>query len=229
MDLLQIREHEIFDALRSVSDYEFVLIGGYAVNAYTLPRFSVDCDVVVRNRAEFDKIRRVITGLKFDKISIDKKDTRFDGFERYGKEISDNFKVSLDILIGEILDRQTNARISADWIFSNSERRRLSGKTVSDSLVVRVVNPDALFVMKMLSCRKTDIRDLFLLVNFVKDMDWIRREIGLRYDFNNRLRRVEKEIGSSDFRNGLQGVFGLVDGKLFERNKRLIQELGEQK
>ena len=43
-------------------------------------------------------------------------------FKRYIKEISKDFAVSLDILIGEVLDRQTNATFSADWIFENSKR-----------------------------------------------------------------------------------------------------------
>ena len=40
----QIREDEIFKTLKKILKYKFVLIGGYAVNAYTLPRFSIDCD-----------------------------------------------------------------------------------------------------------------------------------------------------------------------------------------
>ena len=46
-DLFQLREKEIFETLRKLKDRNFVLIGGYAVNAYTLPRFSVDCDIVI--------------------------------------------------------------------------------------------------------------------------------------------------------------------------------------
>ena len=50
MDLLQIREKEIFETLKTISEFNFVLIGGYAVNAYALPRFSVDCDIVLRDK-----------------------------------------------------------------------------------------------------------------------------------------------------------------------------------
>lgn len=49
MDMLQIREKEVFDTLKKIRECRFVLIGGYAVNAYTLPRFSVDCDIVVED------------------------------------------------------------------------------------------------------------------------------------------------------------------------------------
>jgi len=49
MELLQIREKEIFETLKKIKKSEFVVIGGYAVNAYTLPRFSVDCDIVIKD------------------------------------------------------------------------------------------------------------------------------------------------------------------------------------
>jgi hypothetical protein len=44
--MLQDREREIFETLNKIKKQNFVVIGGYAVNAYTLPRFSVDCDIV---------------------------------------------------------------------------------------------------------------------------------------------------------------------------------------
>ncbi|MBI4452589.1 hypothetical protein HY637_04110 [Candidatus Woesearchaeota archaeon] len=55
MELLQLREKEIFDTLKKIKNQKFALIGGYAVNAYALPRFSVDCDIVTENKAETEK------------------------------------------------------------------------------------------------------------------------------------------------------------------------------
>ena len=60
MDLLQLREGEIFETLKKIRNFNFVLIGGYAVNCYTLPRFSVDCDIVVDNAEEAAKIGKEI-------------------------------------------------------------------------------------------------------------------------------------------------------------------------
>ena len=56
MENLQLRENEIFETLKSIKDNDFIVIGGYAVNAYTLPRFSVDCDIVIRNHKELKEI-----------------------------------------------------------------------------------------------------------------------------------------------------------------------------
>ena len=48
--IFEEREKLIFELLEKLKGIDFVLIGGYAINAYTLPRFSVDCDLVVRNK-----------------------------------------------------------------------------------------------------------------------------------------------------------------------------------
>ena len=45
---LQKREKQILEILQKLPKNEFSLIGGYAVNAYTLPRFSIDCDLVLK-------------------------------------------------------------------------------------------------------------------------------------------------------------------------------------
>ncbi|MBW2966658.1 hypothetical protein KY342_06155 [Candidatus Woesearchaeota archaeon] len=43
MDLLQLREKEIFETLKRIKHLKFAVIGGYAASAYALPRFSIDC------------------------------------------------------------------------------------------------------------------------------------------------------------------------------------------
>jgi len=67
MELLQLREKEAFETLNKIKNCRFVLIGGYAVNAYTLPRFSVDCDIVVEGKTAADKITKE---LKDEKLYV---------------------------------------------------------------------------------------------------------------------------------------------------------------
>ena len=227
MEQLQLREKEIFETLKKISRCNFVVIGGYAVNAYTLPRFSVDCDIVIKDRKELEKIEESLLELDYIKEKNYSEEVPYDGkFERYEKELGKNFKVSIDILISEVLDRETKAKLSADWIFNNSNLRDLRGKTISEKLKLKIVNADTLFVMKLISCRQTDIRDMFLLINFVKDKDWIKKEVSERCDIKDRLTKALNKINSNQFKDELQGVFGIVDNKLFERNKKLILELG---
>ncbi|MDP3758251.1 MAG: hypothetical protein Q8Q86_00885, partial [Candidatus Daviesbacteria bacterium] len=127
--------------------------------------------------------------------------------------------------IEEVFDRQTKSKFSAEWIFDNSALRNLQGKTISEQLKLKIINADSLFIMKLVSCRQTDIRDIFLLVNFIKDKEWIKKEVSERYDLKDRLSKVLSKINSKQFKDELQGVFGMIDNKMFEKNKKLIGEL----
>ena len=228
MEQIQLREKEIFETLKKIKKSNFVVIGGYSVNAYTLPRFSVDCDIVIKNRKELEKIGEALLELGYKKEKNYSEEVHYEGnFARYEKELGNNFKVSIDILIGEVLDRQTKAKFSADWVFDNSALRNLQGKTINEQLKLNIVNADALFAMKLSSCRQTDIRDIFLLINSVKDKKWIKKEVSERFDLKDRLSKALSKINSKQFKDELQGVFGMVDDNVFERNKKMILELNK--
>jgi len=68
---------------------------------------------------------------------------------------------------------------------------------------------------------------MFLLINSVKDIDWIKKEVVERFDFKNRFSKLIKEINSKQFKDGLQGVFGVIDNKIFERNVKLVNDLSK--
>lgn len=222
---LQLREKEIFEALKKIQSNEFVLIGGYAVNAYTLPRFSTDCDIVVKQDEETQKITETLAEKGYTKTQ-NIPEMHYGGkFTRLEKQIKPNFSVSMDILAKEVLDRQTQTSFTAEWVFSNSSIKELKGKTITEKIKLRIISADALFVMKFLSCRQTDIRDIFLLIEHLKNNYWIKQEINKRYSFNERLDKITKEISSPRFKNGLQGVFGLIDNKMFDKNKEKIINL----
>ena len=71
-NLFSLREREIFETLKKIKDSEFVLIGGYAVTSYTLPRFSVDCDIVLKDIDELKKISKKLIEIGYKKEKIDK-------------------------------------------------------------------------------------------------------------------------------------------------------------
>ena len=226
--MLQLREKEIFETLKRMGRFTFVIIGGYAVNAYTLPRFSVDCDIVLKDRKELEKIDKLLIELGYRIIKNTSEEFLYEGnFQRYEKEIGQNFRVNIDILISEVFDRETKAKFSADWIFDNSALRNLQGKTISEKLKLKIINADALFTMKLISCRQTDIRDIFLLISSIKDKKWVMKEVAERYDLKDRLSKVLNKINSKQFKDGLQGVFGIIDEKTFAKNKKMIIELGD--
>ncbi len=226
MEVLQIREKEVFETLKKLNGLEFVVIGGYAVNAYTLPRFSVDCDIVVMDKTELAKVETALLGLGYYRKTSNAETDSID-FARYEKKISGFFRVSFDILVKDIFDRQTNVRIPAGWVFRNSEIHSLKGKTIAEDMKVRIVNLDALFVIKMISCRSTDMRDLFMMAPMVRDRKWIKAEVESMCDFKERFNRLKSKISSKEFRNGLQGVYGLVDESTYAKNVNAVVSLAD--
>lgn len=224
--LMQVREREIFETLKEIKDLDFVLIGGYAVNTYTLPRFSVDCDIVVQNKDELKKIENVLSRLGYIDELKKKDNAPYHGnFERYEKKIEKDFKVNMDILVDEVIDRQTGSTFSADWIFKNSSIKTLMGKTILEKIKIRVIDIDALIVMKIISCRSTDIRDVFMLISSINNPDWVIEEISKRSNFDERLIKLIKNIESKQFKDGLQGVFGVIPEKTFEKHLNLTKKL----
>ena len=224
--MLQIREKEVLESLKKMKGLKFVVIGGYAVNAYTLPRFSVDCDIVVEDKIDAAKIQHVLEELSF--VKKEPQGVHSASFERYEKSLEASFKVSFDILIKEVLDRQTGVSFSADWIFKNSEFRTLRGKTIVEKLEARVVNIDTLFAMKMISCRSTDIRDLFMLAPNIADRNFVKQQVSSRYDFNGRLKKVKEKVSSKEFRDGLQGIYGVLNRDAFKKSLDSILELDRE-
>jgi hypothetical protein len=227
--MLQLREKEIFETLKNINKFNFVIIGGYAVNAYTLPRFSIDCDIIVKNKDELKEIEETLLKLGYAKEEGNKdKTSHYGDFLRLEKDIGEGIKVSMDILIKEVLDRQTNATFSAEWVFDNSGIRTSRGKTITEELKLRIINLDALFVLKFVSCRLTDIRDIFMLAPNIKNKEWVKEEISKKYDFDKLFLKVKDKITSKQFKDSLQGVYGIVDEKVFEKHKKAILDLGKK-
>jgi len=226
MDQLQLREREIFNILKVIKKCEFVVIGGYAVNAYALPRFSIDCDIIVSEQKELDKIIKELLKLNYKETIKENNDLPYHGkFYRYGKTLENNFKVSMDILFNKVLDRQTNATFESEWIINNSSMKILKGKTINEELKIRIINIDALITMKMISCRNTDIRDIFMLIPKAESIEWIKEEVSNRYLLKDRIEKIKETINSKQFKDNLQGVHGYIEQKIFDKHKKAIEEL----
>ena len=226
MEKLQLREKEIFETLKKIKDVNFVIIGGYAVNPYTIPRFSVDCDIVLNNEEDLKKLFSSLERNGYIKIDTPKVELLYHGdFMRYEKNIIKDISASFDILFKEVFGRRDKISFHADWIFKNSSLILLKGKTIIDKLKLKVINVDALIVMKFISCRGTDIRDIFMLITKAKDLKWIKNEIIKKSNFDEKFKIIKGKVISKDFRNALQGVYGVVDDKTFENYKKTLLEL----
>ena len=221
--MLQLREKEIFETLKKIKKHDFVVIGGYAINAYTLPRFSVDCDIVVKNSKESEKIGKEIERFGYKKVSFKRLDHAY--FTRYEKKIIKDFRVSLDIMAGKVMISNTNASFDADWIFENSEFKSLKGKTITEELKLKIANVDTLIVMKFISSRINDIRDIFMLMPQAKNIGLIKQEIEKRCEFDREFSKIENKISLNQFKDNLQGVYGYVNDKIFEKHKDAVLKL----
>src|SRR3989344_9390714 len=228
MEKLQLREKEIFDTLKKIKKFEFVIIGGYAVNPYTIPRFSVDCNIVLKSDSELKKMTRELENDGYSKKEMIKTDLPYHGhFTRYEKNIQEDINASFDLLINNVYDRETKANFDAEWIFKNSSMILLKGKTIYERLKTRVINIDALIAMKFVSCRESDIMDVFMLNPMCNNLKWIKDEINKRYDFNERFNKIKDKITSLDFKDNLQGVYGKIDNKTFERSKKALLKINK--
>ncbi|MEK6964131.1 MAG: hypothetical protein AABX70_06910 [Nanoarchaeota archaeon] len=221
-NLFTLREEEIFKTLQELRNCAFVVIGGYAVNAYTLPRFSVDCDVVIRDENELRKIEKILRKISYTKKHPPKEVGYSGNFSRYEKKLDHHFSVSIDILIWKVLDRMTESTFTADWVFKHSQTRVLKGKTILEELKLKIINLDALLVMKIISCRSTDIRDVFMMLPYAKDEAWIKAEVSLRYNLRDRMVKIIEKVNSRQFHDGLSGVYGYFDQKTFEKHKKTV-------
>jgi len=224
-DLFSLREEEIFNTLKALQRCSFVVIGGYAVNVYTLPRFSVDCDIVIKEEKELKNIEKILFSIGYKK-KITPENIPYSGkFCRYEKRLSNSFLVSIDLLVESVMDRDTRVIFSAEWVFEHSSIKILRGKTMMEELRLKIVNVDALIVMKTISCRSTDIRDIFMMLPNTENKGWIISEISVRYDLGNRLSKIIETVNSKQFKDGLSGVYGKLDQKTFEKHKKAILSL----
>jgi len=219
--MFSLRETEIFLTLQALSNCDFTIIGGYAVNAYALPRFSVDCDMVIKDTKELHKIEKILTKQGYQQLESELES--YSGhFRRYEKKMDYQFAVSIDILIEKVTDRLTGVCFEAEWVLKHSEMRMLKGKTIIEKMQVRIINIDALLVMKIISCRATDMRDVFMMLPNAENKGWIKQEIALRYDFKDRIAKITEKITSPQFKDGLAGVYGYIDPKVFEKHTKAI-------
>ncbi len=224
MESLQLREKEIFETLKHLQKYSFVVIGGYAVNVYALPRFSVDCDIVVKDQQDVDVIAEALMKIGYTKAK--RSEIWYNSpFVRYEKTLSNNFVVSMDVLIGEVIDRQSGATFSSAWAFENSSLKALRGRTFSEVLKVRVINIDSLMVMKICSCRNTDIRDVFMLIVHHENIAWIKEEVSNRCNLQERALKMIEKVSSPQFKDGLQGVYGIIDTTTYNKHLKALELL----
>ncbi len=219
--IFEEREKFAFTLLKKIKT-EFVVIGGYAVNAYTLPRFSIDCDIVVKNDKDSLAIKKFLESKGFNEKASG--ETPYKGkFVSFATEKP--IKTTFDVLVGNVEDRITGTIFPAKQIFKYSKKRTIYGKGTPINLKTRVVNPEMLFIMKAVSCRKPDTRDIFMLASIKlnkKELKEISKETPIP---KQSIQKILEKIESKGFKDALQGIFGVLPKEQFQKTKKKLEEI----
>lgn len=204
------RENEILRIIERLKNagLDFIVVGGHAVSGLARHRFSVDLDSVVREDQlkEFKKILEKEGYVKkVEKRGIDE---LYGGwFESYVKRIK-GLPVTVDLLVGSLVSRGTNASWSFNYIKENSTTVNISGTELS--VVGQVPERELLIAFKLHSMRRADIRDIIMLSG---GSDW---EKILEHAKRGDLKRLKDQINRAaavleerSLVDSLKGVFSL--------------------
>jgi hypothetical protein len=224
------RENEIIKTIKKLSEskLDFIVVGGYAVSSLAKHRFSVDCDLVVQKN-HIEKFRKILEDDNW-KRHVEKKDfdqTYGGWFESFEKKI-DGLPITIDLLIGSIVCRNTNASWSFEYVKRHSTIANISGIELRTEC--RVPEKELLVAMKIHSARKADIRDVIML----KDSDWEKvLKHSKRGDvkiLKDQITRIVKSLENKSLVDSLKGVFTLTEdvNRDIEQTKKKVEWLNKQ-
>lgn len=222
--MLHERERAVLETLEKIPKQHVVLIGGYAVNVYVPPRFSVDCDLVVlEGLAKFEAALA-----KEGFVRAARGEVPEGSYVRYVREKED---VSFDLLVNSVLDRATGVRFEAELFKKHARNRTTVGRVNPIRIDLTVADPELLFAMKFVSGRRQDVRDLFLLSG--ERLDWgvvgtlLRQKCTLDL-IRIRAAAIGGSIGGRQYRPSLQGAFGKIPDDRFEACKARLSGFLEE-
>jgi len=218
--MLDAREGIIIKTLERLPREDVVLIGGYAVNAYVPPRFSIDCDLVVLGSSS--KLESLLREDGFKKVG--EGDVSYGTYVRYETE---KVKVSFDLLKNSVVDRDTKIVFEGDLFQKYSAERTTVGRSVPTRIRMRIVDPELLFAMKFVSARRQDVRDMFMLSGADLNWDLISELVSVKCGrelIGKRSRSISRDVQSENFRDSLHGPFGRIPSERFELCRRRLVE-----
>lgn len=209
---IEERERACLGLLRKLPK-RFVLIGGYAASSYEFPRFSVDLDLVVSSR-DLGEIEEVI---KKEGFTLVKEKGEFSKWYkgkilRFEKKV-DSLPISVDLFVDFVQARQTDAAYSFDYLWRNSENRKVTGFGIKESVEARAANREMLIALKMNSMRIADQRDIIALCTGEVDLSKLVSHLK-RAPREKILKNIETLISTlenPESRDSIKGVFGISD------------------
>jgi hypothetical protein len=226
---IEEREQACLEIIRKLPNC-YVLVGGYAVSAFEFPRFSVDLDVVIADTS-FEKFSGILESEGFARMKEADEFARvYKGrFVRFQKTV-DALPVSVDLLVGMVQCRQTDAAYSFDYVWNNSEIRTVTGFGVRSLVEARVADREMLVALKINSMRMADQRDIIALCSGSVDTDKVVRHLK-RVPIDKILEHIGKLLSfleNPKGRDSLKGVFVFSDqvlDRLLMRTRETLDEI----
>ena len=233
-ELMNIREEEIGKIIEQLSKQtngfenpKMVLIGGYGLRAFTLfSRYTRDCDFVLMKPDgwNIDKIQTLLSK-EMSIEAFEKRDTY--GFLRCVKLINAKAKISIDFMEGEVRGR-TDEQIFCvtDKFLQKAKRVNI---TIADKTIEMYV-PDYTdyLILKLMSARPSDIRDIATLVwkKGIPDnlKDESKKTLAHPRIIDHNLKIIHKDISDKRFLDSWRGTFVTTEFTE-ETKKKVLKEL----
>ncbi len=222
--MIQDRERIVLETLSKIPKQNAVLIGGYAVNAYVPPRFSIDCDLVI-----LGNVKAIEDALKRDGYAKEEAgDVPYGNYIRYVREKE---KVSFDLLVNSVLDRESGVVFEAELFEKYSRKRVTVGRANPVRIEMKIADPELLFAMKFVSARKQDVRDIFMLAGEDLEWDLVAKMISDKCKSDmvkERIDLIKHSIESKDYRDSIHGPFGKMPDERFNSCKKRLLDFLEK-
>ena len=205
---LTSRESEIIRILRVLSEATegFVVIGGYAVNAFGLHRFSVDCDLAT----DRDNVPVIDATLLREGYELRRNEVRPPigvTIREYRKPVGGE-TASLELLVDTVVNTTTRGTWTYGFIQNNSVEAIIMGAT--DSTPSRVAQRNLLVAMKLHAGRTEDFGDIVMLSERV---DWKTvakcAACGSKEQLIEQIGSAIREISSPKFASDLKSIFAV--------------------
>ena len=229
-EIMNLREEEINRIIEQLSKQtdgfenpKIVLIGGYALRAFTsLSRYTRDCDFVLKksNGWNLDKIRKLLPK-DLATEAFEKKDSY--GFLRCIKLLKVGVKISLDFMEGEVRGR------TDEQIFYITEKvlqksRKVEIPIAGKKIEVYVSDYTDYLILKLMSARPSDIRDIATLVwkNGIPDdlKEEAKKKLAHPEIIKKNLKLIQTDISDKRFLDSWKGTF--VTTEFTEKTKEEV-------
>jgi hypothetical protein len=215
---MQDREKALLEALRRIPKDNTVLIGGYAVNAYVPPRLSIDCDLVALG--DVDMIESSLKENGFTRTETG--DVPYGNYARYEKG-----GASFDLSVNAVFDRETGITFERNLFEEHSRVRTTVGRTNPIRIEMRIADPELLFVMKFVTGRRLDIRDMFMLAaensNWKMVIDIVSEKCGGAL-IKKRIGLIRHSVYAKNYKDSLEGPYGKFPDQRFNFCKTRFNE-----